>query len=118
MSFENATPRPWHAEGPDMFGDFNIQGPVDALAIGAVVTNMRQEAEVSANAQLIVTAVNAHEATISALSRAEARIASAIRDGLHLEGFTAQQLSDLVDSEPTIIAIREALKLAEGGDHV
>jgi arginine/ornithine N-succinyltransferase beta subunit len=56
--------------------------------------------------------VNVHEAMRAALSRAEARIAHAIRGDLHLEGFTAQELSDLVDSEPTIIAIRDALKLA------
>lgn len=55
---------------------------------------------------------NVYEAMREALSRAEARIASAIRAELHLEGFTAEQLSDLVDTDPTIIAIRAALKLA------
>ena len=65
--FENATPRPWRAEGPDFFGDYNIEGPPPDFAIGAVVSNMRKEAEVAANAELIIRAVNAHEALVEAL---------------------------------------------------
>jgi len=47
------TPGPWSADGPDMFGDFNILHGGDALAIGAAVSNMRLEDEVKANAALI-----------------------------------------------------------------
>ena len=57
-----ATERPWRAEGPDEFGDYNILHEKDALAVAAVVSNMRLPGEVAANAALIVTAVNQHAA--------------------------------------------------------
>lgn len=50
------TPGPWEAEGPDMFGDFNILHPADSLAVGAVVSNLRPAAEVAANARLAAAA--------------------------------------------------------------
>lgn len=53
---DRATKGPWHAEGPDMFGDFNILHPADSLAVAAVVSNLRPAEEVAANARLIESA--------------------------------------------------------------
>jgi len=58
---------PWRAEGPDMFGDFNILHPADSLAVAAVVSNMRPGAEVQGNADLIIRAVNSHDDLVAAL---------------------------------------------------
>lgn len=46
------TPGPYRAEGPDLFGDYNILHPADSLAVAAVVSNMRPPEEVAANAAL------------------------------------------------------------------
>lgn len=51
-----ATPGPWKCEGPDDFGDWNILHDGDALAIAAVVSNMRRPQETGANARLIAAA--------------------------------------------------------------
>lgn len=56
------TPGPWSQEGPDEFGDHNILHPGDALAIGAVVSNLRKPAETLANAHLIAAAPDLYEA--------------------------------------------------------
>lgn len=53
---------PWVASGPDEFGDYNIQGSDGSLAIAAVVSNLRQPAEVQANARLIAAAPDMLEA--------------------------------------------------------
>ena len=50
------TPGPWHADKPDDFGDFNILHNGNALAIGAVVSNMRPKSEVLSNARLVAAA--------------------------------------------------------------
>lgn len=53
------TPGPWEADTADMFGDHNIvlaDNTDDARAIAAVVSNLRPEGEVAANARLIATA--------------------------------------------------------------
>jgi hypothetical protein len=50
------TPGPYRADGPDEFGDFNILHNGDALAVAAVVSNMRAPSEVHANARLISAA--------------------------------------------------------------
>ncbi len=47
------TDGPWNIDGPDCFGDFNILCDGDALAIAAVVSNMRPADEVAANAYLL-----------------------------------------------------------------
>lgn len=65
------TPLPWYAEGPDQFGDYNILHEGDALAIGAVVSNLRHPSEIAANAALIVRAVNAHPNLLSVLKQIE-----------------------------------------------
>ena len=46
------TPGPYRADGPDMFGDYNILHDGGALAIAAVVQNLRDKDEVAANAAL------------------------------------------------------------------
>lgn len=56
------TEGPWRAEGPDPFGDLNILHPADALAIAAVVSNMRPAEEVVANAHLIAAAPELYDA--------------------------------------------------------
>lgn len=56
------TPGPYSAEGPDMFGDYNIFHPADALAVAAVVSNMRPADEVAANAALFSAAPDLLEA--------------------------------------------------------
>lgn len=50
---ERATAGLWSVEGPDDFGDYNITHPTDALAVAAVVSNMRPADEVAANADLV-----------------------------------------------------------------
>lgn len=53
------TPGPWLAEPADMFGDHNIvlaNNLYDARAVAAVVSNLRAEPEVAANAHLIAAA--------------------------------------------------------------
>jgi hypothetical protein len=61
------TELPWRAEGPDPFGDYNILHPADSLAVAAVVSNMRPDIEVKANAALIIRAVNSHDDLVAAL---------------------------------------------------
>lgn len=68
------TKLPWHAEGPDMFGDYNIIGPENVLAVGAVVSNLRPAEMTKANADLIITAVNSHDGLLEALEAIEPRI--------------------------------------------
>jgi hypothetical protein len=72
------TPGPWRFEWPDMFGDCNILHRADSLAVGAVVSNMRPEGEVVANARLIAAAPD----MLAALKEARAQVA-------HLTGKTA-----------------------------
>lgn len=50
------TPGPWRAEGPDMFGDFNIIPPDAMLAVAAVVSNLRPAERVAANAAVVAAA--------------------------------------------------------------
>lgn len=59
------TAGPWAASPADMFGDHNIilaDQTEDCRAIAAVVSNMRDHAEVSANARLIAAAPELLEA--------------------------------------------------------
>lgn len=56
------TPGPYRCEGPDPFGDWNILHPSDALAVAAVVSNMREPEEVAANARLFSAAPELYEA--------------------------------------------------------
>lgn len=46
------TKGPWQAEGPDVFGDYNIIPPHQSAAVAAVVSNLRDPIEVAANAIL------------------------------------------------------------------
>lgn len=62
MSETKFTKGPYRAEGPDMFGDWNILHPADSLAVGAVVSNMRPAEEVAANANLFGAATDLYEA--------------------------------------------------------
>lgn len=62
MDTPKHTPGPWHAEGPDEFGDFNIHTPAYRLAIGAAVSNMRPEDETVANANIMAAAPDLLEA--------------------------------------------------------
>lgn len=59
------TPGPWHSEGPDEFGDYNIHHPADRLAVAAVISNGRPAAEVAANAALVASARDLLEAVKS-----------------------------------------------------
>lgn len=52
MTEAKHTSGPYRAEGPDEFGDYNILHDGDALAVAAVVSNMRPADEVAANASL------------------------------------------------------------------
>lgn len=56
------TPGPYRCEGPDPFGDWNILHPGDALAVAAVVSNMREPEEVAANAHLQAAAPELYDA--------------------------------------------------------
>jgi hypothetical protein len=55
------TPGPWSHSGADDFGDYNIVHPADALAVAAVISNMRPPIEVLANARLIAAAPDMYE---------------------------------------------------------
>lgn len=59
------SPGPWHCEGPDCFGDFNIIPAVTSLAIGAVVQNgFRSAEETAANAHLVGASSDLYEAIV------------------------------------------------------
>lgn len=64
----------WRAEGPDMFGDYNILRPVDSLAVAAVISNMRPAAEVAEIAALLIRSVNSHDGLAAALQSLGDRI--------------------------------------------
>jgi hypothetical protein len=49
-------PGPYRAEGPDMFGDWNIIPAGDCGAVAAVVSNMRPPEVVEGNAHLLAAA--------------------------------------------------------------
>lgn len=68
------TKGPWRAEGPDWFGDYNIMHPADSLAIGAAVTNLRQAAEVRANALLLAAAPDMLEVLRAIIERSGGRL--------------------------------------------
>ena len=76
MSGAAHTPGPWVVDGPDMFGDFNIvlaNRESDSRAIAAVVSNLRDPAEVAANACLNAAAPELLEALDWALAEIEGR---------------------------------------------
>lgn len=50
------SPGPWHFEGPDDFGDYNILQPDITVAVAAVVSNLRPADEVLYNARLVAAA--------------------------------------------------------------
>lgn len=50
------TQGPWSAEGPDVFGDYNIIPDGQTAAVAAVVSNLRDPIEVAANAILTMAA--------------------------------------------------------------
>lgn len=60
------TPGPWRCEGPDDFHDFNILHNGDSLAVAAVVSNMRDLPQITANANLIAAAPEMLEALLDA----------------------------------------------------
>lgn len=62
MTQTQHTAGPWFADKPDMFGDVNILHSADALAVAAVVSNLRPEDEIAANARLIAAAPELLEA--------------------------------------------------------
>ena len=66
------TKGPWHVEGPDAFGDWNIHHPADRLAIGAVVSNLRPPAEVAANAYIFGASHDLYDALSALLKSCEA----------------------------------------------
>ena len=74
---------PWSIEGPDQFGDYNIHGQEKRLAVGAVVSNMRPPIVTKANADLIVTAVNAFHNYEGDLSKVEAGGFGRLVEALH-----------------------------------
>ena len=94
------TPGPWRTEGADHFGDHTIDQEGGSLAIAAVVSNLREEDEVSANACLIAAAPDLLEAA-KALTSA-------------LEGYEWQ--SDMPSSEfhALLNAAMDAINKAEG----
>lgn len=95
------TPGPWRVEGPDMFGDFNILHPADALAVAAVVSNMRPADEVLANANLVAAATELFEAAALALRIAE----NWIHD--QLDG-TSSLEANLAELQPVHAALAKA----------
>lgn len=58
-----ATQGPWTAEGPDDFGDYNIlPGNGESAAVAAVVSNLRPDDEVRANAAVVAASWQAIKA--------------------------------------------------------
>lgn len=77
MSEAKHTPGPWRCSGPDEFGDYTIQGPVDALAIAAVTNGSARALcgegrEHTANAHLITAAPDMYQEIETALAYLEA----------------------------------------------
>lgn len=56
MAAAQHTPGPWSVEGPDCFGDYNIHCPGERAVVAAVISNVRPDDEVAANARLIAAA--------------------------------------------------------------
>ena len=93
MSETKFTPGPWRADGPDMFGDYNILHPddslavaaavtdfhtIDPLAVAAAVTNLRSPDEVRANARLIAAAPEMYAALrVAQMALADQKTANA-----------------------------------------
>jgi glutamate/tyrosine decarboxylase-like PLP-dependent enzyme len=86
MSEPQHTPGPWHAEGPDMFGDFNICHPADSLAVAGVVANLRLPDEVAANARLVAAAPD----MLAALQEL-----SKLSDGIIVSGMSQSEMTAL-----------------------
>jgi hypothetical protein len=78
-TWSEPTPGPWSAGPVDIFGDVNITGPEDALAIAAVVSNMRPRGQVIANARLIAAAPD----LLAALEAILADVGDVSMDGYH-----------------------------------
>ena len=88
------TPGPWHADGPDMFGDFNILHPADSLAVAAAVTNLRPPEEVHANACLLAAAPTMY----AALKRQQENIRRWIDTGIAASPEESRAISDAIDA--------------------
>ena len=99
MKNETHTPTPWtQCEACDNSGDILVQGPPEAYEIASISGGIDNATD-RANAAFIVSAVNAHEALVSAL----------------------EQLHDAFNAYPRIIDFQRwnnwidtALKLAKG----
>ncbi|MBX8528494.1 hypothetical protein K5D32_02405 [Pseudomonas cichorii] len=80
MTKHRYTPGPWIHKGPDHFRDYNILHQGDALAVAAVVSNMRPSYEIKANAKLIAAAPELLEAAIAVLADLSERIDAAVAE--------------------------------------
>lgn len=69
MSFENATPRPWKKNRYGQLEGSNGQR-VHVYDLGVAMAMNSPDQEERDNAELIITAVNAHEALLKALNAA------------------------------------------------
>jgi hypothetical protein len=64
MAETKFTKGPWHFEGPDQFGDYNIHEPPVRAVVAAVISNLRESEEIAANARLVAAAPELYEALI------------------------------------------------------
>ena len=108
MNMTPTTPTPWFLTG-DM-----SQGSLDIEAMYGPIKVRLASAYNEPDGELIVRAVNSYADLVEALRLAEIEIQRNIRDGLHLTGMSAQEISDLVDCNPTIIKMRAARSKAIG----
>lgn len=87
MSFENATPRPWTKSGYGRLKSPN-GGTVSVYDLGISMVMTKPTEEERVNAELIVTAVNAHDEMQVALKRAADMlhaVAGDLEDGYSLD---------------------------------
>ena len=106
-----ASQRPWTAEGPDEFGDYNLHVDDVRLAVAAVVSNLREPEVVTANAALIIRAVNAHDDLVEALETCASLLQSAAANGKGL----SEHASFIVNREEQgrqIVHVHDALDAA------
>lgn len=100
---------------PDEFGDIAIAPEDEALAIAAVVTNMRPRSEVQANAARIVHTWNCHDDLLEALIDAQAWLNSAYDEYTELGDRNRKSATIYNAVRPVKEKISAAIAKARGG---
>src|SRR3546814_7675027 len=107
------TPGPWGVDVPDMFGDYNILHDGDALAVAAVVSNMRPAEEVAANAALVGASKDLLE-TLRNLYHAYVSTLESGRDRIVFLGGDCDSVERMEEGDPALVKARASLSRALG----